>query len=272
MIKLMIAVNSKDEGNKLVDFFNSKSEMDVIGVEYDGISAYNEIVTLRPDVVLMNMILPELDGLGVMEKLMSNLEVPKLPRVIVISAVDNPILMDCVCQSGVDYYIMKPYRLDTLYNRILQLQIPDVGRTDMNVPLRSYESKRQHAESTEYEQNMLEADITAVMRRIGVPAHIKGYQYIRTGIIMAIHDIAVLNYITKLLYPSIAKEYNTTASSVERAIRHAIEVAWNRGDKEVLQEMFGYSVRKGKGKPTNSEFIAQIADKYRLDYNMRMHA
>lgn len=271
MIRLMIAVNGREEGNRLVEFFNSKSEMEVIGVEYNGLRAYDEIVKSRPDVVLMNMILPELDGLGIMEKLMSNLELPKLPRVIVMSAVDNPIMMDCMCQSGVDYYIMKPYRLDTLYNRILQLQMPYAGRVDMSVPMRNYESKRQKTEAG-YEQNLLEAEITKVMRRIGVPAHIKGYQYIRTGIIMAIHDIAMLNYITKLLYPSIAKEYNTTASSVERAIRHAIEVAWNRGDKEALQDIFGYNVRKGDGKPTNSEFIAQIADKYRLDYNMRMQA
>ena len=111
-------------------------------------------------------------------------------------------------------------------------------------------------------------DVTKIIRDLGIPAHIKGYQYIREGIIMAIEDINMMNYITKLLYPTIAKKYKTTSSSVERAIRHAIEVAWSRGKVELLEEMFGYTISSGKGKPTNSEFIALIADKLRLDYHM----
>lgn len=237
MIKMMIAVNSKDEGKRLLEFFGQKPDIEVVGVEYDGQGAYDRILFLKPDIVLMNMILPELDGLGIMEKLMENLEVPKLPRVIVISSVDNPVIMDCACQSGADYYVMKPYRLETLYNRVLQLHKPlrENGLRDV----RSYETCQRGGQERMDADAYLETEITNVMRRIGVPAHIKGYQYIRTGIIMAVHDIAVLNYITKLLYPTIAKQYNTTATSVERAIRHAIEVAWSRGDAEVLQEIFG---------------------------------
>lgn len=121
-----------------------------------------------------------------------------------------------------------------------------------------------------YPENTLEADITNIIREIGIPAHIKGYQYIREAIMMTVNDMNLLNYITKLLYPTIAKKYKTTSSSVERAIRHAIEVAWNRGKIDVLEEMFGYTISAGKGKPTNSEFIALIADKLRLEY--RMHA
>lgn len=273
MIKLMIAVNSREEGKTLSDYFEATNEIEVVGIEYSGQKAYNKILALKPDVVLMNMILPELDGLGIMEKLIANLEVPKLPRVIVISAVDNPTIMDCACQTGVDYYIMKPYRLETVYNRIVQLQAPLFSDTrSRNLALRSYESKRNLEKYASMEENYLEAEITDALRRIGVPAHIKGYQYIRTGIMMAVHDIAVLNYITKLLYPSIAKQYNTTASSVERAIRHAIEVAWSRGDEEVMQEIFGYTINANRGKPTNSEFIAQIADRYRLDINLRLQA
>ncbi|MBO5237523.1 MAG: sporulation transcription factor Spo0A [Lachnospiraceae bacterium] len=273
MIKLMIAVNSREEGKILSDYFEASKEIEVVGIEYSGQKAYNQIIALRPDVVLMNMILPELDGLGIMEQLVGNLEVPRLPRVIVVSAVDNPVIMDCACQAGVDYYIMKPYRLETIYNRIVQLQAPFVGdKRSRNLALRSYESKRNLEKYECFEENYLEAEITDVLRRIGVPAHIKGYQYIRTGIIMAVHDIAILNYITKLLYPSIAKQYNTTASSVERAIRHAIEVAWSRGDVEVLQEIFGFTINANRGKPTNSEFIAQIADRYRLDINLRKQA
>lgn len=278
MIKLMIAVNSRDEGKKLVSFFKPKGEIEVIGIEYNGQNAYNRILELRPDVVLMNMILPEVDGLGIMEQLMANLELPKLPRVVVISSVDNPKIMDYACQTGVDYYIMKPYRLDTIYNRILQLQSPLQSPFQEEVPscntaLRSYEGMRSpEPYISESDDNYLETEITEVMRRIGVPAHIKGYQYIRTAILMAIRDIAVLNYITKMLYPTIAEEYHTTPSSVERAIRHAIDVAWSRGDTAVLHDIFGYTISTKRGRPTNSEFIAQIADKYRLNYSMRLQA
>lgn len=273
MIKLMIAVNSKEEGKTLSDYFEMKPDIEVVGIEYNGLDAYNKIVAVRPDVVIMNMVLPELDGLGIMEELVANLDVPRLPRVIVVSYVDNPVIMDCACQAGADYYIMKPYQLETVYNRVVQLQAPFAGdKRNRNLLLRSYESKRNMEKYSGVQENYLEAEITEVLRRIGVPAHIKGYQYIRTGIIMAIHDTTVLNYITKLLYPSIAKMYNTTSSSVERAIRHAIEVAWSRGDINVLHELFGYTVDASRGKPTNSEFIAQIADRYRLDYNMRLQA
>ena len=120
-----------------------------------------------------------------------------------------------------------------------------------------------------YMDNCLENDVTEIIRELGIPAHIKGYQYIREGIIMAINDMNMLNYITKLLYPTIAKKYKTTSSSVERAIRHAIEVAWSRGKIEVIEDMFGYTVSAGKGKPTNSEFIALIADKLRIEYKLR---
>lgn len=275
MIKLLIAVNSKDEGTVLSDFFDKKREIEVTGIEYNGQKAYDRILEVMPDVVLMNMILPEIDGLGIMERLVANLGVPKLPRVVVISSVDNPVIMDCACQTGVDYYIMKPYHLDTIYNRILQLQssFQKDTRNPAATALRSYDSQRNpNWGSSEVDDNTLETEITEVMRKIGVPAHIKGYQYIRTGIIMAVHDIAILNYITKLLYPSIAKQYNTTASSVERAIRHAIDVAWSRGDAAVLHDIFGCTISTKRGKPTNSEFIAQIADKYRLNYNMRLQA
>lgn len=273
MIKLMIAVNSKEEGQKLTDYFKEKREIEVIGIEYSGLQAYEKILSLKPDVILMNMILPEIDGLGIMEQLMTNLDVPKLPRVIVISAVDNPGIMDYACQTGVDYYIMKPYRLETVYNRILQLETAFRNeQRGKEIGLRSYEGVQKMAFQEELEEGYLEAEITGIMRRIGIPAHIKGYQYIRTGIIMAVHDIDVLNYITKMLYPTIATKYHTNSSSVERAIRHAIEVAWSRGDKEVLQEIFGFTIATERGKPTNSEFIAQIADRYRLQYNMKLHA
>jgi two-component system response regulator (stage 0 sporulation protein A) len=163
---------------------------------------------------------------------------------------------------GADYYIMKPCVHEVLAKRVLQMaRMTDCECTE--------DAAADMGESEEqiHERN-IESDVTDIIREIGIPAHIKGYQYIREGIMMAIRDVNMLNYITKLLYPGIAKKYKTTSSSVERAIRHAIEVAWSRGRLEVIEEMFGYTVSAGKGKPTNSEFIALIADKLRITYQL----
>lgn len=277
-MRLMIIVSSKEEGRKLSDYLSRKQDIEIIDMLYHGGDAYEQIIKKQPDMILMNMILPGMDGLELMEQLSANLDLPKLPKVIVLSAVDNLTIMECACQAGVDFYMLKPYRLETLYNRMIQLQKgkqkqsvnKDMAKMEANVGVPGMIYSGQSV--VDNMENQLELEITEVLRRIGMPAHIKGYQYIRTGIMMAVQDITILNYITKLLYPSIAKQYNTTPSSVERAIRHAIEVAWNRGDMAALQEVFGFSISPDRGKPTNSEFIAQIADQYRVDYNIRKRA
>ena len=158
---------------------------------------------------------------------------------------------------------MKPYDIDILAKRIITIYDRKNKEVD-NIRMVSEKNV-----ANRYFETNLENDVTSIIREIGIPAHIKGYQYVREAIIMAVKDINMLNYITKLLYPTIAKQYKTTSSSVERAIRHAIEVAWNRGRIDVTEEMFGYTVNAGKGKPTNSEFIALVSDKLRLDYRMR---
>ncbi len=277
-MRLMIIVSSKEEGRKLSDYLSRKQDIEIMDILYHGGDAYEQIMKKQPDMILMNMILPGMDGLELMEQLSADLGLPKLPKVIVLSAVDNLTIMECTCQAGADFYMLKPYRLDTLYNRMLQLQ-KGKQKQSMNKEMASMEANAEMSGMIYSEksvmntrENQLELEITEVLRRIGMPAHIKGYQYIRTGIMMAVQDITILNYITKLLYPSIAKQYNTTPSSVERAIRHAIEVAWNRGDMAALQEVFGFSISPERGKPTNSEFIAQIADQYRVDYNIRKRA
>lgn len=277
-MKLMIIVSSKEEGRKLSDYLSRKQDIEIIDILYHGGDAYEQIIKKQPDMILINMILPGMDGLELMEQLAADLNMPKLPKVIVLSAVDNLTIMECACQAGVDFYMLKPYRLETLYNRMLQLQKEKqkqaVSREMVRMETDSPISGRIYSDNSmeDANENQLELEITEVLRRIGMPAHIKGYQYIRTGIMMAVQDITILNYITKLLYPSIAKQYNTTPSSVERAIRHAIEVAWNRGDMAALQEVFGFSISPERGKPTNSEFIAQLADQYRVDYNIRKRA
>ena len=173
----------------------------------------------------------------------------------------SPRIISMAFNLGADYYIMKPCNPEILAKRIIQIAGLSKDEELVEIDARANVSRQ---------ESSIENDVTEIIREIGIPAHIKGYQYIREGIIMAINDMNMLNFITKLLYPSIAKKYKTTSSSVERAIRHAIEVAWSRGKIEVIEEMFGYTVSAGKGKPTNSEFIALIADKLRIEY--KMHA
>ena len=160
---------------------------------------------------------------------------------------------------GANYYVLKPFDNDMLISRIKHIRQLRDGRKDLR-RINAYEDK-----NTYFERN-LETDVTNIIHEIGVPAHIKGYQYLRDAIILSVNDMEMLNSITKILYPTIAKKHQTTPSRVERAIRHAIEVAWSRGKMDTIDELFGYTVSTGKGKPTNSEFIALIADKIRLEY------
>ena len=212
------------------------------------------------------------DGFSVMEKINAEESLENKPAFIILSSIGNQSMIECACKLGVAYYILKPCNMDNLARRILQIAaMRENKRRRLSALHRSGKKEETMPQnSAGYARNSLEADITNIIREIGIPAHIKGYQYIREAIMMTVNDINLLNYITKLLYPTIAKKYKTTSSSVERAIRHAIEVAWNRGRIDVLEDLFGYTVSAGKGKPTNSEFIALIADKLRLEY--RMHA
>ena len=279
-MKVMIVVSSMEEGKKLSDYLSRKPDIEIIDILYHGVEAYEQIIKRQPDMILMNMILPGLDGLELMEQLMVDFSIHKLPKVIVLSAVDNLTIMECACQSGVDFYMLKPYRLETLYQRMKQVAQSEKAVEALSGQVlqgrsMDYEGALSYSELNPElvpSDNQLEYEVTEVLRKIGMPAHIKGYQYIRTGIMMAVQDISILNYITKLLYPSIAKQYNTTASSVERAIRHAIEVTWSRGEQALLQQVFGCAVSMERGKPTNSEFIAQIADQFRIDYSIRKEA
>ncbi len=240
---------------------NMENKIDIVGATEDGAKVYDMVRELAPDVLLIDVFLSNVDGLEIVEQLRTNDEFNGT-KIIFLTNVGSPRIISMAFNLGADYYIMKPCDFKILGKRIIQVADIDVIDSD-NIA----EEKKQ---TNIYETGALENDVTEIIREIGIPAHIKGYQYIREGIIMAINDMNMLNYITKLLYPSIAKKYKTTSSSVERAIRHAIEVAWGRGKMEVIEEMFGYTVSAGKGKPTNSEFIALIADKLRIEY--KMHA
>jgi two-component system response regulator (stage 0 sporulation protein A) len=215
----------------------------------------------EPDVLLLDVFLSGMDGLEVLEQVKQR-ESLRHTKVLFLSTVGSQRIISCAFSMGADYYLLKPYNVEILAKRVLQLA--NYGTEKLQTEELNFGNTKE-----EYRMGSLESDVTDIIRDIGIPAHIKGYQYIREGIIMSVKDANMLNYITKLLYPTIAKKYRTTSSSVERAIRHAIEVAWTRGKIEVIEEMFGYTVSAGKGKPTNSEFIALIADKLRLEYKMR---
>ncbi len=232
------------------------------------------ILKEQPDVVVMDMILPGLDGIGILEEINKSDQLMKRPVIIIETALRMSGLIEEALQNGADYYLMKPISNRVLIQRIFQLtgdEIQNIQPVTREIPtrdngvVRCYDMKKDKGGCS----GDLEMDVTRILLEMGIPAHIKGYQYIREGIIMAFYDRNMLHYITKFLYPTKAQKYKTTSSSVERTIRHAIEVAWRRGNMETLEDVFGYSVCAGKGKPTNSEFMALLTDKLRLQYRTR---
>ncbi|NLP34512.1 MAG: sporulation transcription factor Spo0A [Clostridiales bacterium] len=265
MGKINVAIVDDNERmvNLLEDILKEDDEIEVVGKSENGMDALDMIKEKKPDVVLLDLIMPKLDGLGVMEKVRGDSEFKKNPSFIIITAIGQEGVTESAFELGANYYIMKPFDNDVVLSRIKQLKGKYHNKLIDNNRVSAYENK-----STYMERN-LESDVTNIIHEIGVPAHIKGYQYLRDAIMMSVNDAEMLNSITKLLYPSIAKRHKTTPSRVERAIRHAIEVAWSRGKMDTIDELFGYTVSNGKGKPTNSEFVALIADKIRLEYKLR---
>lgn len=261
-IKLGIIDDNLDFCEVLVDFLKNQDDMEVSFVANDGLQALDEIKEKVPDVLVLDLIMPHLDGFGVLEAL-NNLELKSYPRVIMVSAVGQDSIIQKAVSLGAEYFLVKPINLSILVKRIKQIMNTDLEEE------KSVEDKHNLRKAIVYKdavkQNDLEIDITNLIHEIGVPAHIKGYQYLRDAITLVVGDMDMLSAVTKELYPSIAKINNTTPSRVERAIRHAIEVAWNRGKIETINTLFGYTVKNDKGKPTNSEFIAIIADKLRLE-------
>ncbi len=270
-INVLIADDNREFGDILCEYLSNQNDIEVVGLARDGFEAVDQILQNTPDIAILDIIMPHLDGLGVLEKIASS-NMEKKPLFIVLSAVGQDKITQRALALGAEYYIVKPFDMDVLVNRIRQLKdntyVPSVS-TSISSSISVHKAdtltenkKPVHITNT---SRSLEVEVTNIMHEIGVPAHIKGYQYLRDAIMMVVKDLDVINSITKLLYPSIAKEYNTTPSRVERAIRHAIEVAWSRGQVEAIDALFGYTVNIGKGKPTNSEFIAMIADKLRLE-------
>lgn len=259
-VNVAIADDNERMLELLGNIISSDKELSLVGKANNGEDVYRIIKTKEPDVVLLDLIMPKVDGLSVMDMVNKDKTIQKRPDFIIVTAVGQEKITEDAFRKGAAYYIMKPFRNEVLIEKIKNTRCKRHAEPFMQA---------MEVRKREEERKPLETRVTDMIHEIGIQAHIKGYHYLRDAIIMAVEDMDVLNAITKILYPTVAKKHQTTASRVERAIRHAIEVAWSRGKLDVLDELFGYTVSNGKGKPTNSEFIALVADTIRLEYKHR---
>ena len=247
--RLLVIDDNKELVNMVKEYFKSVPNIDVVQTKNNGSEgiAYIKDNSDSFDVILLDLVMPEKDGLNVL-KYMNDNKIDK--KVIVLTSYNTQDMISKVADLGASYFMLKPFELSNLKEKI-------------NTLSKTINSK---GESIDLHHNNLQISITKTLHELGVPSHIKGYQYIREGITLVYNKPDIVGGITKELYPEIAKKYDSTVSRVERAIRHAIEVSWNRGNWDLMEEIFGHSVDIDKAKPTNSEFIVTIADKLRLDY------
>ncbi len=246
-IGVLIADDNRDFCELLKEFIAQQEDFNLTGIAYNGIDALQMIRETKPDVVVLDIIMPHLDGIGVLEKLVSSNS--NKPRIIMLTAFGQESVTQRAVELGADYYILKPFDFNVLATRVRQLA-EGVNVSQYIAPAKP--------------KNM-DVAVTNIIHEMGVPAHIKGYHYLRDAILMVIGEISLLGAVTKELYPTIALKYQTTPSRVERAIRHAIELAWDRGNVEMMTSYFGYTINLDRGKPTNSEFIAMVSDKLRIE-------
>ncbi|MEW4370391.1 sporulation transcription factor Spo0A [Paenibacillus kandeliae] len=267
-IQVLLADDNREFTNMLADYISSQEDMEVAGIAFNGEEVLKTIESLPvlPDVLILDIIMPHLDGLGVLERL-RDMNLNPSPKIIMLTAFGQENITQRAVQLGASYYILKPFDMEVLVSRVRQLVgVPvtvsnNVASGNMNGMVHNANKPM----SAPAKGRNLDASITAIIHEIGVPAHIKGYQYLREAITMVYNNIEILGSITKTLYPAIAEKFKTTPSRVERAIRHAIEVAWTRGNIDSISHLFGYTINISKSKPTNSEFIAMVADKLRIE-------
>lgn len=261
-IRIGLVDDNKDFCEVLTENLLKQSNMELVFTANDGVEAVDELKNGNcPDILILDLIMPHLDGFGVLEAL-NTLELNKYPRVIMTSAVGQDSIIQKAISMGAQYYLVKPINMSMLFKRINQMS-ESISDPFVN------NGENKLAKSMVFRDSLLnndlEIDITNLIHEIGVPAHIKGYKYLRDAITLVVENMDLIGAVTKELYPTIAAMNNTTPSRVERAIRHAIELSWNRGKLETIDSLFGYTVQNDKGKPTNSEFIAIISDKLRLE-------
>ncbi|MBR5155046.1 MAG: sporulation transcription factor Spo0A [Clostridia bacterium] len=257
-INVLIADSDVEYAELLSRNITGDFKINVCEIVSNGYQLIEKVDILRPDVVIMDVVLPNIDGIGVLERFKSKkqeFDNFSMPKVIVLSTFkQDKVAQDCI-NLGASYYMVKPVSFDSIRNTIRRL-CDTMPEKKVNT---GFGKKYEICENPD-----VETMVTEMIHEIGIPAHIKGYQYLRHAIMLVIENLDVINSITKTLYPTVAEDFHTTSSRVERAIRHAIEVAWDRGDTDVLNSIFGYTIATSKGKPTNSEFIAMIADRLRL--------
>lgn len=272
-IRVLLADDNREFVEVLKEYITRQEDMQLVGIAYHGNEALDLIYREQPDLVVLDIIMPHLDGLGVLEKIQSDIQ---KPHVIILTAFGQESMTQRAVQLGADYFILKPFDLETLGKRIRQLQGTEpiaslnpslhgtfsAGNTGI-ASLNSNTNSNSTLVSPNNTRN-LEVEVTRMIHQMGVPAHVKGYQYLRDAIVSVVQEVSLLGAVTKELYPMIADKYNTTPSRVERAIRHAIELAWDRGNIDFMNRFFGYTINVDRGKPTNSEFIAMVADKLRM--------
>lgn len=270
-IKVLLADDNREFIELLQDYISREDDFVVSGIAFNGHEVLAQLEEHTPDVIILDIIMPVLDGIGVLEKI-QEMGLNPQPKVIMLTAFGQEQITKRAVELGASYYILKPFDMEVLSNRIRQVVrggSNDAARSaflsnSINNIVTSGSSSPSQTLAAGRSRNV-ESSISSIIHEIGVPAHIKGYHYLREAITMVFKDVEILGSITKILYPKIAEKHNTTPSRVERAIRHAIEVAWGRGNVEAIRNVFGYTVNVGKSKPTNSEFIAMVADKLRLE-------
>ncbi|QGG46532.1 sporulation transcription factor Spo0A [Heliorestis convoluta] len=261
-IRLVITDDNKEFCDILRDYISSQDDIEIVGIAHNGNDALKLIQQEEPDLVILDIIMPHLDGIGVLERL-GDMQLRQRPRVIILTAFGQESMTHRAVQLGADYFILKPFDFEILGNRIRQLMGGYIATSSSMAIQQSCASMELPPPPPSKPRN-LDVEVTNIIHQMGVPAHIKGYQYLRDAILLVIQEVNLLGAVTKELYPMIAQKYMTTPSRVERAIRHAIELAWDRGNVELMSKFFGYTINLERGKPTNSEFIAMVADKLRL--------
>ncbi|MGI5911128.1 MAG: sporulation transcription factor Spo0A [Syntrophomonadaceae bacterium] len=255
-IKVLLADDNREFCGIMKDYLSSQEDFEIAGICANGMEVLETLEKREVEVLILDLIMPYMDGIGVLEKI-NDMGLKTRPKIIILTAFGQENITQKAVQLGADYYILKPFNLQVLGDRIKQV-VQDRVNTE-NTSSNSTTTSRPI-----YPKN-LEVEVTKIIHEIGVPAHVKGYQYLRDAIMLVVEEINYLGAVTKELYPTIAQKYDTTPSRVERAIRHAIELAWDRGDIDKINKFFGYTISGEKGKPTNSEFIAIIADRLRLE-------
>lgn len=259
-MEVVIVEDHEQMRKMLMELVESDDSMEVAGVAEDGAEACELIRKLEPDVVLLDLIMPVLDGLGVLEQMRNTRFSERTPKFIVVSAVSEENMVGEAFRLGASYYVIKPFVPEVLISRM---------KAVMNTEKKEFCQIRRispYEDILSVERREMESKIAEILHKVGVPAHIRGYIYLKEAILLALMDVEMIQSVTRKLYPAIAEKFETTGSRVERSIRHAIESAWDRGEAGEKEELFGYTIHKSKGKPTNSEFIALITDKLKMDF------